>query len=127
MSGASTVATDSAQIVMMDKTLRKIPELFDIGYNFQDNMKDAFLTISGAGAVGISSVLFAHSGVVTMFLFRILSIVSGAAVAMIPAIKSKQFKAISPSAAPDKAGELNRQSFDNDKRLFKQEHQDSAI
>lgn len=89
MSGASTVATDSAQIIMLDKTLRKVPELFAIGYHFEDNMKNAFLVISSAGVVGISGVLFARLGLAGMFSFRILSIVSGAGVAMLPAIKSK--------------------------------------
>jgi len=40
MLGASTIATDSAQIVLMDRTLRKLPDLFDISRGFQENMKD---------------------------------------------------------------------------------------
>lgn len=90
MSGASTAATDSAQIVMLDNSLEKIPELFDIAFRFQKNMNDIFYTISWPGVIGIGGVFFAHVKIPVMLFLYSVSMFSGGMTAMISGIREKK-------------------------------------
>ena len=56
--GASSVATDSAQIVLMDQSLAKISDLFDIAYSYQNNMKDVLFTTFFPSMIGIGGIFF---------------------------------------------------------------------
>jgi len=42
LSGASTVAKDTAQVVLMDRTLQRLPGLFALAERFKDNMELSF-------------------------------------------------------------------------------------
>ena len=54
MSGATTIATDTAQIVLMDGSLKQLVQLFDVAKNYNHNLKQSFLItlIPTATAVG---------------------------------------------------------------------------
>jgi len=72
--GATTIATDAAQIVMMDESLTQLPHLFNLGREFDRNMKVNYafaiapslilvsgvflhtITIAGAVFLGMSSM-----------------------------------------------------------------------
>lgn len=102
MRGASTVATDSAQIVLMDQSLRKLPDLFDLSYSFQDNLKDTFFAVSCPMIFGIGGVFFAGFRLPIMIGLFIVSVSSGAVTTMLPALKNRK-KA--PSEDSDKRDE----------------------
>ncbi len=87
--GASTAATDSAQVILMDQTLKRLPDLFDIAYDFQDNIRDTFFATSAPGLIGIGGVFFANFGVMGMVIAFGASLASGMAVSMLPALKIK--------------------------------------
>jgi len=88
--GASSVATDSAQIVLMDQSLAKISDLFDIAYSYQNNMKDVLFTTFFPSMIGIGGVFFAHFNVLHMLTMYFVSTVSGTTVAMIPDMKYRK-------------------------------------
>ena len=92
MRGASTIATDSAQIVLMDETLEKLPGLFDISHRFQDNMKNAFLATGFPQVISIGGVFFYHFTIMHTLLMYIVSVASGGTVVMLPAIKKRSSK-----------------------------------
>jgi Cu2+-exporting ATPase len=87
LSGASTVAVDSAQIVLMDASLAKLPDLFDIASSFQSNAKSIFLVASMSSVAGIGGVFFVHIGLPVIVSLYSFSLASSLAVAMLPALK----------------------------------------
>ncbi len=61
--GASSAATDTAQVVMMDGTLQKIPELFRLADDFEQTMQKN-LAISFAPSIfSIAGVYLLHFGI----------------------------------------------------------------
>jgi len=90
MRGASSIATDTAQIVLMDQTLSKLPDIFDIAYDFKDNMKHTFLATVTPAAVGIAGVLFAKFKVVNVVMLYIISLTSAFGITMLPAMKKQR-------------------------------------
>ena len=66
--GATTAATDNAQIVFMDGTLRQLPYLLELGEDFDSNMRINFLSATIPSAVAIGGVLFLGWGALTVIL-----------------------------------------------------------
>jgi Cu2+-exporting ATPase len=63
LKGASSVATDSAQIVMMDGELRHLPMLFDISDKFHKSINTGFLALSIPSLLSMAGVVFLQFGV----------------------------------------------------------------
>ncbi|MEZ4678336.1 MAG: heavy metal translocating P-type ATPase [Caldilineaceae bacterium] len=63
MRGATTVATDTAQIVMMDGTLNQLGHLFEMVQRFETNMKTNLLIATIPSMVCLGGILFLHWGV----------------------------------------------------------------
>ena len=80
--GASTVATDSAQIILLDKGLQHLNLLFDIAKTYNRNMDvtlalvvtPTFIGIGGAYLLGFGSTVF----------LSIFALLSGTISAMFP-------------------------------------------
>ncbi len=84
LSGASTVATDTAGIILMDGTLSQLVPLFEIGQEFKRTVERGIVMSIAPGIVCIGGVFFLHWGVVgTLFLLQ-LNFVSNIANAMWP-------------------------------------------
>lgn len=58
--GATTIATDAAQIVMMDESLTQLPHLFNLGREFDRNMKVNYAFAIAPSLVLVSGV-FLHT------------------------------------------------------------------
>lgn len=57
--GASTIATDAAQVVMMDDSLETLLTLFDLSRSLNDNIRISYgISMVGTGAVVASTILF---------------------------------------------------------------------
>ncbi|MGB0386891.1 MAG: heavy metal translocating P-type ATPase [Ardenticatenaceae bacterium] len=63
--GATTIATDSAQIVLMDGTLNQLCQMFDIVQDFEVNMKNNLLISTVPSATCIAGIAFLNWGVLT--------------------------------------------------------------
>ncbi len=88
--GASTAATDIAQIILMDQTIKKLDFLFQLSQEFKLNI-DAGLTgtaISTAFCIG--GVFFLHFGIPASFMIYNLTAISGMGNASIPLLKHKK-------------------------------------
>ena len=98
MRGASTMATDTAQIILMDGTLNKLPGLFDIGREFDRNMKTSWGIVLLATVANFSGVLFMGVGVVGVMIINRTSLVACISTVMLPSIRArtKQMKADAP-------------------------------
>lgn len=70
--GATTIATDMAQIVFMDGTLAQLPTLFDLADEFAANMRFNFLAAILPSVVGIMGTLvFAWGMTLCVFLIQV--------------------------------------------------------
>ena len=91
--GASTVATDAAQIVLMGKTLNQLPFLFNMGQQFNSHMKKVVTTVVTPCVVSVAgSILFFNFGLIQSFIFPQIGLLAGIAVAMRPVIKHSKNK-----------------------------------
>lgn len=70
--GATTLATDVAQIVLMDGSLRQIPLLFELTDEFAANMRTNFIATVAPSIIGIAGTLLFGWGVpVCMLLVQV--------------------------------------------------------
>jgi Cu2+-exporting ATPase len=84
MRGASTVATDTAQIVLIDGGLGHLCQLFDFAQDFDRTMKASFALVLVPSIVGIGGVWTLGYGLVQAVWFKQLSLILGATGAMEP-------------------------------------------
>ena len=59
--GAATLATDTAQIVLMDQNLQQLPLLFDMAHNLERNLLTSFRISLSAGGVMLGSIFWLHA------------------------------------------------------------------
>jgi Cu2+-exporting ATPase len=63
LKGASTAATDTAQIIFMDGTLNHLEQLFHLADEFENTMHTSFLSTIVPGVNCIGGVYFLHFGI----------------------------------------------------------------
>ena len=86
LSGASTVATDVAQIILMDGDLTKLTLVFDFAQDFHTNMNATFAIVIVPTIIGIGGVFFWHFGLVHTIVLNLASLGAGILNAMIPSL-----------------------------------------
>ena len=85
--GATTVATDTAQIVLMDQSLAQLPFLFDLGCDLDRNLRTSFMMSIGTGISIISGVWLLNMGLVGSLFISRLSIAAVFGNTMLPVLK----------------------------------------
>jgi len=65
LQGASSIATDTAQIVFMDRGLTQLPWLFEFADKLEHNLQRGFALTILPGVICIGGVYFLHFGVMT--------------------------------------------------------------
>jgi heavy metal translocating P-type ATPase len=92
LKGASTAATDTAQIIFMDGTLNPLSQLFQLADEFEQTMHTNFLTTIVPGVICIGGVYLLHFGIATgMALYYIGSAV-GVSNTLMPLVKHQEDK-----------------------------------
>lgn len=89
MRGASTVATDTAQIVLMDGSLNQLVPLFEYANDFHTNTNVTFGAVVSPMLIGIWGAFFLHFGIGTMIMLNVLGWIGGISNAMVPRFKLK--------------------------------------
>jgi Cu2+-exporting ATPase len=87
--GASTVATDTASIILMDSHLNQLDHLFDIAQKYKINMKNNLNLSIIPGFMCLGGVFFLHFGIVSTILLYNTSLVVGVWNAMSPSLKKR--------------------------------------
>ena len=64
LQGASQLATDTAQIVLMNKGIRQLPRLFDLSASFKRHMNEQFMLILTPSLLGAGVILLSGWGMV---------------------------------------------------------------
>ncbi len=88
LSGASTIATDTAQIILMDASLQQVANLFDIADEFERNMKVNLWTTLVPGVLCISGVYFLHFGLAIAIILYNIGLVAGVSNSMLPRLQN---------------------------------------
>ncbi|MGB0384779.1 MAG: heavy metal translocating P-type ATPase [Ardenticatenaceae bacterium] len=84
LSGATTIAMDTAQVVMMDGTLNKLEKAFDIARDFNVNMMNNFYISTIPTAVGLTGIFFLHWGIFPVMMLSQGSLFVGIGNTMLP-------------------------------------------
>jgi len=87
--GASTIATDTASIILMDSHLNQLDQLFAIAQEFKINMKNNLNLSIIPGFMCLGGVFFLHFGIVTTILLYDTSLLVGVWNAMSPSLKKR--------------------------------------
>ena len=94
--GASTIATDTAAIILMDGNLSQLGLLFDIAEQFSNNLRRTLMITILPGFVSMSGVLFLHFGIITTILLNQVALAAGMANTMLPFVKRATTKGYFP-------------------------------
>lgn len=105
--GATTVATDTAQIVFMDQTLQQLPHLFELARSFNENLQTGLKTALVPGAIVIGGVFLLHFGIPAAIFINMLGLSASLGVAMAPVLNQS---ASEDNATPVSATETSGQS-----------------
>jgi len=89
LSGASTVATDTAQVILMDGDLARIEALFEISKAFEKNMQTNYLNSMIPGVITLTGVFMLHMGLVGALIIYFTSEALALANCMMPLIKDE--------------------------------------
>ncbi|MEZ4862723.1 MAG: heavy metal translocating P-type ATPase [Caldilineaceae bacterium] len=87
--GATTIATDTAQIVLMDETLQTLPKLFDLAHELRRNLMTSLLMVTGPSCLVIGGVFFCHVGVPLAVTAYSATFAAGVANAMSPLFRHR--------------------------------------
>ncbi len=85
--GASTIATDTAQIVLMDEGLKHLNALFDLADNFNANMNTTFAVMIVPAIISVGGVFILGFGLPQTIILNMVGLILGLGNAMIPALK----------------------------------------
>ena len=84
IAGATTVATDTASIVLLDKSLGQLDNLFDIAHGFERNMRSGLAWSLIPGIAGAGAVFIVRMGIVGATGLYMLSLSAGVTNAALP-------------------------------------------
>lgn len=90
LNGATSAATDTAQVVLMNGTLEQLPYLFEVGDRFNSNMRGNIIATVVPSLASIGGVFLLHTGIGVAVSLYSVSIASSLVNATIPALRNIQ-------------------------------------
>jgi Cu2+-exporting ATPase len=97
LSGATSVAMDTAQIVLMDGSLKQLDKLFDIAGDFDKNMQTSFTMTTIPTILSISGVFLFNISIITTVFLYYGGLLIGVANSLRPLINQQKEHAATPS------------------------------
>jgi heavy metal translocating P-type ATPase len=85
--GASSLATNTAQIILMDESLRQLTQLFEVAGEYHANLKTLMSTTFGPGFVSLAAVFGLGAGNATALALFNLSMLAGLVNGIWPALQ----------------------------------------
>lgn len=83
LSGATTIATDVAQVILMDGSLKHLPELYELSMKLDKNLSRSLILNLIPNAIALNGVLFFHFGMLTAILVSQSALVFGTVNALV--------------------------------------------
>jgi len=88
--GASSAATDTAQVILMNGSLVALPELFSVVNEFEQVMHKNFIIAIAPGVLAISGVFLMHFNLVINIWLRYIGLIGSLVNTMLPFLKYQQ-------------------------------------
>lgn len=85
--GASTIALDTAEVVLMNEDLRQIVDLLDLAERYNRNMKVNLATAIAPGVIVVAGAFVFHFGIVSCLIGYNVGMLAGLSNAMLPLLK----------------------------------------
>lgn len=108
LSGASTVAQDAAQIILLNGGLDELCELFDIAHEYEANMKNNFWAVVGPCILCVGGVYFANFGLITTIILKQFGLFTGIASALSPLRSHRNDLVVSRRHIQGRKGQFNQ-------------------
>lgn len=87
--GASAVATDTAQIVLMDATLRQLCKTFDLARAYDANTRSTFACVLAPHFLSLGGAMFLNFGLIDSIMLNQSGLAVGVANAMAPRVSQQ--------------------------------------
>lgn len=91
LKGASTVATDTAMIILMDGNLAKLGTAFDLAREYDENMKATLATVLVPHGVTVVGALFFQFGLFESLIINQTGLLAGMGNAALPRIRHRKY------------------------------------
>lgn len=88
--GASTLATDTAEVILMDESLKQLCVLFDIANDFNTNMLTTMSAIFVPSLLCLGGVFFWQFGFLHTRIFNVTGLAAGVTTAMLPLVNHRK-------------------------------------
>jgi len=98
--GASTAATDTAQIILMDQSLRQLCRVFDLGQEFMTMMRTSLGILLASVALNIGGIYLLNTQVVSTLILKDLFTMISVGNVMLPLQKYRALLADSSENEP---------------------------
>ncbi|ETX05210.1 HAD-IC family P-type ATPase [Candidatus Entotheonella palauensis] len=98
MRGATTIATDTAQIVLMDGSLRQLVQLFDVAKHYHQfdvakhyhqNVTRSFLITLIPSTTAVGGIIFLHFGIAAAVVLYYIGLAAGMGHASLPILQQE--------------------------------------
>ncbi len=93
LTGASSIAKDTAQILLMSGNLKNLDQLFNLGNELKSNLNVSLMATVIPGVTIVSGVFFLHAGLVSAVIFNNCGIFAGVSNSMLPLLKHQKSEA----------------------------------
>jgi Cu2+-exporting ATPase len=90
--GASSVAVDTAHVILMNGNLKELISLFELSDEFIANQKSSFVSLFSSSVIGITGALFFHLSFYNVSMLNQIGFLTGLSNAMVPWLKNKNSK-----------------------------------
>lgn len=104
LSGASTIATDTAQIVLMDKGISHLDTLFNLAKDFESNMESSLNYMLAPAVVGVGGVFLFGFGLLPTLLLNLTGLAFSVNNALHPNLVTSDL----PTDEPIQIGEIDK-------------------
>jgi Cu2+-exporting ATPase len=98
--GATTLATDAAQIVLMDQNLRQLPMLFDMAQSLERNLLTSFGLSISAGGIMVGSIFCLHAQMASVVWIGSVGLLGVVGNAMLPLLGTLKNTAVLENETP---------------------------
>jgi P-type E1-E2 ATPase len=88
--GASTAATDTAQIILTDESLQQLDTVFDLAQRFAANQTAGYLTTFGPGLLCLGGIFFLKFKILSALICYNISLVAGLTNALLPTLQQER-------------------------------------